>query len=753
MEMNQNKRRRRFMGFGFAVLLVSITLGCSSVVLGGESSGTPSSSNASSSSASSSASSTASSSTSSSSSSASSSASSSPASSSSSSSSASSSSSSSSSASSSSNSSSTPVNGPRLTLLAPADKLNVLGSVKNGAKEFFIWTNDDANDINVSVFELNTLLNTEVIGDLFGNDFFNGEAIVAYHEGILFTIQNMGDMTGTTYYYDATGIQSSFADTFILGSSELVWEEEGIYVSSLVEGANELYKFVEPSLVPTFLTVLPLANFYSSYNDGFMNPNDLGPNFRVIGSFNTSTFTPVFEFFSVVGNTYTKLFELSQMDLMMGKKYMATDNAIFLATNPINLSMYDTTGTRYDYNNYSSIFYPQHQGVVLDQLGGDDVLIFHEGNSVTNLYSGNVIQLTNSIEAGSSFLIQNLDTSSITTHRFSATGYESTQGWNGYASANAPSSFYDNVTPQFSLYTEATNVTTIGYYDQDFVILEVGGDVTGETFNHFTMINDVPHAIIYDNETITDPNAFEILVYNGAQNNNAITAVTIEDLNITNFMTMGVVNEYLVANIAVGSNTNYQGYVINLETGTYEAIGQDIWYIGNQLGNLRKTVFYEDNGFLHGYSWGGYVSISIEDPTVFVTTSAGRLDDSEVVFMGFHEDQLGENQDVVVVETEPYPETGWTELKIYVGDMTLGLANMSLLSTSELESDSFNSLNIIISGTNVYLYDYSNFTIVTLEGDAFNGNVYVQNDAIIVIDEELYEVATGLNASDGFSVF
>jgi hypothetical protein len=574
--------------------------------------------------------------------------------------------------------------------------------------------------------------------------------MVAYNDGIIFTIQNYMEMSGNTYYYDAMGIQNTFTDTVILDSSDTV-REEGLYLAANVEGTPELHRLVEPSLTPTFLTVLPLDHLYYSYDDSFLGPNDLGPNFRYLASFDPNTESGVIEFFSVDDGNFIKLFDLTQMDLIMGiEMVMFTQAKIFVAE-PFKVTIYDTNGGWTDYNGYQAYFFPQHQGVVLDEGMGNDVLVFHQGFSEPNSFTGNVIEFTNSSEEGSSFVVQNLDTSTLSFHHFTDIGYAAVSSVSG--PANGSVQFYDDETPQFSLYNAGTDLTTVGYYDQGYVLLNMEGDLTTTNARYFTTINDLPYAVYFDTETITDPNAFDIRIFTDIFNTNPVTTVTLEDLNITNFRMVGMVNQYLIVNLRLGSSTDGIGYVINLANGTYEAIGEDIWYIDNTNGNNFKTVFYETAGFLYGYSWAGAISISLEDPTSFDTTSAGRNDDSAMVFQMLHEDQLGKDQDVVIITTEPLPSTGTTELKIYVGDSTLGLPGMALLSTNNLETDSLHFQDVIISGNNVYLLNPSSLEITTLQGNPFNGSVYIQNDILIVLDEELNEVNTGLSFSQGFSMF
>ena len=743
MENSNNKRRRRIAFTGFIIFLLSITIGCSSLLIGGISSSSSSSDASSSETQSSTASSTASSSTasSSSSSSASSSASSSTA----------SSSVASSTSSSSSNGSSLPVEGPRLAQLG-SETVNIRQSVKNGVLEFFIWA-DDTN-LFVSVFQDELLIDNHEIG-LTTENMFMQSKMVAYKWGILFTVINTTSVTYTTFYYTELGIQETFANAMILDGSASI-RETGIYFAIDIENVIELHQLVSPSLVSTKIMDLPLDNFYLSFSDiydGFDGVQyDLGDNYRVFRSRNMGTNMPAVEFYTVdafTGQPLDKIFDYSIMD---GKSVFVTDNAIFLHTLPALVSRYDLSGTKTDFTSVIPHFFPEFQGLVLASLSGG-ARVFFEGIEETLIADGAYFDFTNSMEEGSSFLMLNNATNALSVHEFNSLGYAEIVTYSNAESMNIQTS-YSDVVPQILLYQAETDNTTVGYFDAGYVELELPGDLTGSYINHFMILNSVIHAVVYDTESITDPDAFEMNIYNGTVNDDTVLTVTFTDLDIEALLVLGTVDSFMILNINSGISANDGSYLVNLETLTYIAIGEDIWYIGNQNSSQFQSVFYIDQGFINGYSWAGHIRLSLADPTNLFTTSEGWNTDAEVTYLDVSPDQLGINQDVLILSTSPFPSTGETTLEIYSGDMTTGLINMDLIVTETLQTDVINNVNLILTADGAYLVDfYGGVTITTLSGTPYNGSFYVQDDVIILIDAALNETITPLTQSMAFPIY
>jgi hypothetical protein len=743
MENSNNKRRRRFAFTGFIIFLLSITIGCSSLLIGGISSSSSSSDTSSSETQSSTSSSTASSSTasSSSSSSASSSASSSTA----------SSSVASSSSSSSINGSSLPVDGPRLAQLG-SETVNIRQSVKNGVLEFFIWA--DGTNLFVSVFQDELLIDNHEIG-LTTENMFMQSKMVAYKFGILFTVTNTTSGTYTTFYYTELGIQETFANAMILDGSASI-RESGIYLAIEIENVIELHQLVSPSLVSTKMMDLPLDNFYLSFSDIYNGLDgvqyDLGDNYRVFMSMNMGTNMPTFEFYtvdSITGQPLDKMFDHSIMDQ---KTVFVTDNAIFLHTMPLLVSRYDLSGTRTDYTSVSPRFFPEFQGLVIPNMSGG-ANVFFEGIEQTIIEDGAYFAFTNSIEEGSSFLMQNNGMNTLSVHEFNSLGYSVIVTYSNAEAINIQTS-YSDVVPQILLYQSETDKTTVGYFDNGYVELELPGDLTGSYINHFMILNSVIHAVVYDTESITDPDAFEMNIYNGTVNDDTVLTLTFTDLDIEGLLVLGTVDSFMILNINSGISANDGGYLVNLETLTYIAIGEDIWYIGNQNGSQFQSVFYIDQGFIHGYSWAGHIRLSIADPTNLFTTSEGLNTDVEVTYLDVSPDQLGINQDVLILSTSPFPSTGETTLEIYSGDMTTGFINMDLIATETLQSDVINNVNLILTADGAYLVDfYGGVTITTLSGTPYNGSFYVQDDVIVLIDAALNETITPLTQSMAFPIY
>jgi hypothetical protein len=210
----------------------------------------------------------------------------------------------------------------------------------------------------------------------------------------------------------------------------------------------------------------------------------------------------------------------------------------------------------------------------------------------------------------------------------------------------------------------------------------------------------------------------------------------------------------MILNIDSGISANDGGYLVNLETLTYIAIGEDIWYIGNQNASQFQSVFYIDQGFINGYSWAGHIRLSIADPTNLFTTSEAWNTDDEVTYLDVSPDQLGINQDVLILSTSPFPSTEETTIEIYSGDMTTGFINMDLIVTETLQTDVINNVNLILTADGAYLVDfYSGVTITTLSGTPYNGSFYVQDDVIILIDAALNETITPLTQSMAFPIY
>jgi hypothetical protein len=631
-----------------------------------------------------------------------------------------------------------------------SETVNIRQSVKNGVLEFFIW--NDGTNLFVSVFQDELLIDNHEIG-LISENMFMQSKMVAYKFGILFTVINTISGTYTTFYYTELGIQETFANAMILDGSASI-RETGIYLAIEIENVIELHQLVSPSLVSTKIMDLPLDNFYLSFSDIYNGLDgvqyDLGDNYRVFVSMSTNM--PTIEFFTVdafTGQPLDKIFDHSIMD---GKSVFVTDNAIFLHTQPTLVSRYDLSGTKTDFTSVIPHFFPEFQGLVLQNLSGG-ARVFFEGIEETLIADGTYIDFTNSMEEGSSFLMLNNATNALSVHEFNSLGYAEIVTYSNTESMNIQTS-YSGVVPQILLYQEETDKTTVGYFDAGYVELELPGDLTGSYINHFMILNSVIHAVVYDTESITDPDAFEMNIYNGTVNDDTVLTLTFTDLDIEALLVLGTVNEYMILHINSGISANDGGYLVNLETLTYIAIGEDIWYIGNQNSSQFQSVFYEDQGFINGYSWAGHIRLSIADPTNLFTTSEGWNTDAEVTNLDVSPDQLGINQDVLILSTSPFPSTEETTIEIYSGDMTTGLINMDLIGTETLQTDVIYNLNLILTADGAYLVDfYVGVTITTLSGTPYNGSFYVQDDVIILIDAALNETITPLTQSMAFPIY
>jgi hypothetical protein len=635
--------------------------------------------------------------------------------------------------------------GPRLSKLNAVESLQILGSLKVGQVEYFIW--QDTSKVKISHFIGDNLEATSELGAS-GSVFFSGQLMTQYSNGILFTMQSMSGQT--TYFYNETGIVNTLTDTAIVPTSTSL--ASAVHVSKLVGGSPELHTIdgSNPTISTKVLTLsanLFVGYFSDVYTMGAVNV-DISENFRIITGFDTSINQPVIEFYETT--TFTKILTFS---MMSPNRLAVTENAIFVANlMTMNVTRYSSTGSSSAYTMAVMFHYPYDQGVVIEQMMSQTITLFHDGIEFSTHNNKFHREVANNEDDGSAFLLVNTDFSGFYTYSFSeANGL--VQG--GFFSGNVEISSYTNVPPQFKSFNEVANTNVVGYYHQGWTILETYGQID-DYYEAFVNINGTMYAIKIDPIATADPDAFEISLYHGGVGENQVLKVSLDDLNIKGWQLLGQVNQYLIMNISVGSNITTYGYVIDLADRSYQALPETIWYMGTANTSTFRAKYYEQNGVIHGWTDLGSISFDLSDIAgTFTSTTNGANDTDETVQISLHEDVFGVNDDLVMVFTSPFPNpNNESFMQLYRGDIANGLASLTLLADATIDATSLYALGLIFDGVNVYgTTQYPSQTIFTYEGLALNGSFYVQNNMIILIDEVLNETVTNLSIADAYTPF
>jgi hypothetical protein len=645
-----------------------------------------------------------------------------------------------------------PQAGARLTKLNAVGSLSILTSIKNGSFEYFVWR-DDAN-LSLSIFSGEELIDSHTFGDV-SSFFYGGQSMVAYQDGVLVTIGSMGQ--STSYFFDTIGLDTTITNTSIIPTSDGL--QGDIYLHKEVSSQAELHIIdeVNPSLSTKVINLTNgLAYYYFTdvYDSGDVVV-DISDNFRILYTFNPSTMTPVAEFYTA--DLLVKFVDVTPMQLVS-----ASENGIFVFDQMIqSVKYYNASGTLTTHTNSILYRFLEVDSVLIVKAFSEEILVYQAGLLVST-YTGKSLRiLANSKEFGAAFILINTNGTGFAT--YSITLENGVAQGTFYGETNLETFSDDNSShylPQFKVYNSVSQKNNVGYYKHGWTTLETFGEIDGP-YDAFIFVDDgesdVPYAVKLDPVNNDTANAFNVKLYNGAVADNTVLSIVLEDLNIQGVQLLARVNHYLILNVGVGSNTTAFGYVVDLDLLTYVALPESIWYMGNQMNDSIRSFFFENNAIFNGFSTRGSVSFDLADiDGTFFTTTDGSNDATSITWIGFEDNYFNNNTDLVYVYTEPFPNpNNEADISFYVGDMSLGLDGMTLVTTNALPENFFNQSSFILSQTSVYaLGTGDSMTITTLEGPIeLNGTYYIQNDVVIVLDEELNETVTNLFYSDSFGLF
>jgi len=616
--------------------------------------------------------------------------------------------------------------GSRLARLNPVGDFAIVISIKVAALEYFVWSDD--NNFKVSVFDGQTLIKTDDLGSK-SNSYFAPQAAAAYGSGILFSSQGL---SSNTYIYDEEGTLTTLNNYSLLYSSNRV-RQEGLFLVQNVTPTHKLVKLVAPSTTPLFVNNLPSTGMYTRFDDEFPdfegNEIDFSANFRVMEVIDTSSpnFSRKFEFFTA--SNFTKVLE-STFPLQNGL-LVINQNGLFFANMMTQTVKYiSAAGAETNYTQAMLMEFRQSQGVLVSVQSTRTVHSFFKGQLTQTFTNRIPFVMANSPEYGSSFILSSDNGNSFSVHYIDPViGFGQTIVY-----LVPPPSLNTFGIPTYRFYNSIANITTVGYYNHGWTILEVPGQFD-DGFTTFTTINDVNYAILIEKTPTATANTYLVKAFDGRPNVNTVYTTTITGIDVLGAAFIGVVNNYLLLTLSDNVTRTGTSFVVDLIDETYVTLPENIWY-------MSEALLLEDNGIIHGYGQYGAFSVDLNNiiPSFF-TTSSGRNDDSEITYGSLQSDFFGEDDDVFFLIQSPFPNpTDTSTIEIYRGNIELGFESLTLLATYQTTENSFTQREVAFVGENIYAYYFYQFdTLITILGDAVSGNHYYQGDSLIAIDDELNE--------------
>jgi hypothetical protein len=338
--------------------------------------------------------------------------------------------------------------------------------------------------------------------------------------------------------------------------------------------------------------------------------------------------------------------------------------------------------------------------------------------------------MANSQEYGSSFILGAANGGSFSVYSIDpVTGYSQTIFY------GIPVPVITNLgMPTFRFYNPISGITTVGYYNHGWKILEVPGEFV-DGFTTFIRVNEVDYAVTIESTPTATANTFLVKTYDGRANNNTVYTTTITGIDVLGARFLGVVGQYLLLTLSDNGTREGTSFVVDLLNEDYATLPEDIWY-------MEDALLIEDNDVIHGYGEYGAFSVDLTNiQDSFYTTSSGMNDSSVTTYGYLKPDFFGEDDDAFFLVQSPFPNpTDTKTIKIYRGNVDVGIEALTLLTTYQTTDNDFTQRQIAFVGENIYAYFYYQFnSLLTVLGDEVPANHYYQGDSLIALDDELNE--------------
>jgi hypothetical protein len=661
--------------------------------------------------------------------------------------------------------SSEPVDAPRLSQLE--DLQAIVLSLKNGNFEYFIW--QDTTNLNISVFSGVTLIDTTLLGTKDVNS-VNPYWYTSFNDGILFTVSSFLmspsgiDISETTYFYNALGIEATLTDTNIV-PAEGSYADDGIYIAKEVSGQLELHLI--NGATTDSVKVLDLDDGYISYHlitdvlDATSGQaTNLDTMFIVLAVQNGGNFMPAYLAYN--SQTLELVHSGLLRDMVTGAITSFTTNGIFVFS-PMQQSVnqYTTDGT----TTYSNSIGKQMDGFdayIIEErtfFNGNNTYFYYPGSTMPAIFLGErVYVFENSSEKGLAFATFNEDRTTFKLHAYTdENGLVSSDPYNySFLTPNSSDDTNGVISYQTNEQDTGNLITHFIRYNNGWEFFEAYGDVD-ESYDALVMSSN--HSYVVDVAEITDSNRDIALisVYDGEANANTVTEIYLLNYDLLSVQILGFAGDYMLLNVynnTAPRNPIGQGLLIDLTTGIIVDLPESIYYLQPQLNETYTENIYLNGNILTAFKGGNGFSMDVTDiDNTFTTFADNALRDTQVVWIDLVDDHFGVNQDLIFVQTTPFPNNpnGMSSLSLYSGDISLGIDALTLMTTLDVEEDIRNSNNFIVTSDAFYAFSMSENTVTTLWGDVLPNLFYVQNGVIIAISETYEETPTTLLDADRFS--
>lgn len=654
--------------------------------------------------------------------------------------------------------SSEPVDAPRLSQLE--DLQAIVLSLKNGNFEYFIW--QDTTNLNISVFSGVTLIDTTLLGAKDVNS-VNSYRYTSFNDGILFTVSSFLmspsgiDISETTYFYNSLGIEATLTDTNIV-PAEGSYADDGIYIAKEVSGQLELHLI--NGATTDSVKILDLDDDYFNYYlitdvlSDFMTgqtTNLGGTMFVVLAIQFGGNFDPAFLAFN--SQTFELLHQGLLRDFVTGTITSFTSNGIFVFSPMQQTVIQYTTDGRNTSTDSIGRKLNDFDAYIIEErtfLNEFNTYFYYSGSTMPAIFLGeHVYVFENSSEKGLAFATFNEARTTFTLHAYTdENGLVSSDPYN-HAFLTLYSSDDTNgvISYQTSEQDTGNPITHFIRYNNGWEFFEAYGDVD-ESYNALVMSSN--HSYVVDVAEITDSNRdnARISVYDGEANANTVTEINLQNYDLLSVQVLGFAGDYMLLNVynnTAPRNPIGQGLLIDLTAGTIVDLPESIYYLQPQLSETYTENIYLNGNILTAFKGGNGFSMDVTDiDNSFTTFADNALRDTQVVWIDLVDDHFGVNQDLIFVQTTPFPTnpSGTSSLSLYSGDISLGIDQLTLLTTVEVEENLRNSNNFIVTPDAFYAFSMQANTVTTLWGDVLPTLFYVQNGVIIAISETYEETPT-----------
>jgi len=617
----------------------------------------------------------------------------------------------------------------RLQQLEPSGDLTILYSIKVNTTEYFI-TQDDTSLYMVSAFNGDVLNFKENLPE---GVMLNPLLFAApVNNGFIFNMAMFQDGTFSQniYHITSSGIENTFENQYLLKNLSTI--HEGIYIVKLVNSVQQLMTLNPASLSTTYILDLPSTHPYSTINNSISSffPNNLYPTSSMyfIDRFNIQESKPYIDVFTLTHTLIGSFVLDNQSELFI------QENALF-HIEPMKVTVYFSNGTNTVYNNAGIHLFPRSQAVAIRQFTINNYNIFVDGQIIDEL-TGNSIELIGDDGDETSYfaIVADSETSIYSVDRFDLSFYSSINNMMSYRFISdwkypAQMSEYDSELELTILYT----VIEGGLYTLN---LQTENNVID--YDAFTLITGEPHAIYLNHD-----NAAKTLSIEVSKDDAPVSIIPIDNIDISSVSIVGAQEEFLVLSIVEDGETTSKGLFINLST---EIITKSTINISglvpalNSNQNLRMII-NRTNNTLSVFNDFGYAFFNAL--TGSITFSAGGSNSFTYELRII--DQPGAN-DWLVVLTESIPSPGFYDVALSYGDISLGLLGMSFAGQFSIYPTVLDTAYLYVKANeedlrNTLVY-YSNpiqpkvlFSLAT----EFESRAYEQDGVIVAVNDVTLE--------------